>query len=331
MLRQDRWGKRASSANFSYHTAYKTAAALRPDTMPLFDLATFIADAGKNAEMLWPHPPWEQHAMFAKAVALLLAGSAECAESESAAAAIAAAAAGGGGGGADILCSFKNSSAYSAPLATPAQQRSSTCDGNADGALMTAVWVSNMEKNGKKKYNGGWNVRPLQYADNDGGEGGRGGGDHSTNTNSGAASAKTTEVPGQGATADMDRNRTEWRLYEDRPGKPGWISESAGSTIEVSLSRWNAPWMAFGLRPLLFEVSFMMTYGDAAATWEVEYCKQHIARIATKWDDNVSLLKVASFTLPPCRQLELFGKVVVRHAADSPGKVKLTSFALCAQ
>ena len=60
--RQDRWGARASSANFSYSNAYRKAAALRKETMPLLDLSSFLMHAGRDAELLWPHPPWEQRA-----------------------------------------------------------------------------------------------------------------------------------------------------------------------------------------------------------------------------------------------------------------------------
>lgn len=230
------------------------------------------------------HQPTSADAIYAKLIAQLVTASAECSTPLDVVTLV------GDAGNSALLCKGAESDSNAAKQ--DGNVSKSTCNGNADASLLTAVWAAQTLKRSKKsKLGGGWAVKSL-----------------------------TDTAAGDGG----------WTLFEDRPGKPGWISETAGAAMEVSLSRWNAPWLAFGLRPLLFEVSYMMTYGDTAATWEVEYCNQHVASVDTRWEDKVSLVKVQAFHLPACRHMGLFGRVVVRHAADTPGKVKMSSFGLCA-
>ena len=119
------------------------------------------------------------------------------------------------------------------------------------------------------------------------------------------------EVAGSG---DKDKEEARataaagWSLYEDRPGKPGWISTAAGSSMTVSLSIKNADWLAFGLRTLQLEVSYLMTYGARAAAWAVFYCGAHVTTIDTRWEDQVSLLKVATVQLGVCTVLAFSGR-----------------------
>jgi hypothetical protein len=50
--RQDRWGKRRTSADFSYQRAYQEAGRRRP-SMLVVDLASFWNDAGVHVDMVW--------------------------------------------------------------------------------------------------------------------------------------------------------------------------------------------------------------------------------------------------------------------------------------
>jgi hypothetical protein len=184
-----------------------------------------------------------------------------------------------------------------------------------------------------------------------------------------------------------------WSLYEDRPGKPGWIattqpismpmplqgrhnvgaklgsnattkadeamvdhqsdraSESAADaatraetstvgsigtrqglprsifpkddlmarTLVFGLSRWNAEWLAYGLRRLQLKIGFLKTYDTPSAglrdpfpgAFEVQYCGQLVGTIDTQWTDSVSLIAHQVYELPPCRDLQRYGKVMV--------------------
>ena len=233
-------------------------------------LASFwLRQAGVNADMLWPHPPWEQHAMFAKVLAALLGASAECAHAADATLTR----------GTGIQSSSQHSCAnldrYAAANTTdtgsgttndPNLRTHAVCDGKSESALVTA---STAIRTGGKKLGHGWSIsfddlpttdvlvvgNVRNAAETPGTAVGANHGANAPPRNPNTANSIldiigpwTDDVPATDTAADAPVNGTAagWRLYEDRVGKPGWISVAPGASMTVSLSHWNAEWLAFG-------------------------------------------------------------------------------------
>ena len=277
MRRSDRWGKRKSSKAFSYHHAYARAAQLYG--IPLFNVSKVFEEANVSDAVLWPHPPWEQHVMFAFVVAKMLGLLASCAP----------------------------------PACAPPdlqQTRSIGAKATADCDKKQSTQITAKYAHGTNRIRGGWKV--------------------------------TTQLASSAARTVVKGDSKGWRLYEDRPGKPGWISTVPGARIKFGIAVTHHPWLAYGLRRLRLHFGFMKTY-KGGGSFAVEYCRTRLERITTTWNDTVSLLSHHTVVLPPCRRLDEFGKVefvVVRGAGDGgPGstgdedggasKVKITSVALC--
>lgn len=81
-VRMDRWGSRLPGADFDYRRPYAAAAR---KSGSIAHNASGMIDASGAAKMfpgfVWPHPPWEQHALLTRLLAALLAqlaADAEC-------------------------------------------------------------------------------------------------------------------------------------------------------------------------------------------------------------------------------------------------------------
>ena len=67
----------------------------------------------------------------------------------------------------------------------------------------------------------------------------------------------------------------------------------------------RAPWLAYGLRRLRAQLTYMKTYGADAGAFGVFYCARRVGWIDTRWDDKISLIATTAFDLPPCESLSL--------------------------
>ena len=172
----------------------------------------------------------------------------------------------------------------------------------------------------------------------------------STSTPSAAPSMSPTSIA---------QTVADWTLFEDRPGKPGWISDTGVDlkhtnanrrsvlTMTVELSRQSqtvarkdpgdpSDWLLLGLRRLLFTVGYLKTYGSGAGTFTIKYCNKSVATVDTMWSEDVSLIEQSAYELPLCPQAESTMKqrftaqkeyATIRIEAER--RVKLVSFGLC--
>lgn len=264
-VRQDRWGSRTPGAFFNYHRPYKEAA--RRSASLVHNMSNVIEESGAGSMFpgfVWPHPPWEQHSIFARFLALFFshhAASIECARPE---------------------C---------LPLRSAGSADKNVLSDSCDQSVgMWAEAKDSSRRGGKAR---GWSISV-----------------------------------GSG-----------WSLYEDRPGKPGWIfsgsdQESANNTgISWQTGQSWAPWLAHGLRKVRVQISFLQTYANAAA-FEVSYCGHVLTRFDSMWKDKVSLVTTKSLVAEPCRKLSRVGQVEIRpvfalNGRSAPGKIKIVSVAIC--
>lgn len=84
-----------------------------------------------------------------------------------------------------------------------------------------------------------------------------------------------------------------WRLYEDRPGKPGWIIEtfmnaSYGGNLTFPISLKNATESQF------VRIEYLRTY-EHAGTAEIRLCGQHVATLDALWQNPESYKKSLSY------------------------------------
>jgi hypothetical protein len=84
--------------------------------------------------------------------------------------------------------------------------------------------------------------------------------------------------------------RGDWKLFEDMPGRPGWISKLAGSIISFPVR--------FGTLPFL-SVAYLRSYANIGnATFRIEDSKGNVqveARLDGHWDQRYSLPHVLNF------------------------------------
>ena len=82
----------------------------------------------------------------------------------------------------------------------------------------------------------------------------------------------------------------EWTLYEDRPGKPGWIARRPGASMKLRLS--------FGSDPM-FSISYLRSYKSLGNA--VIRMNGHSLELSGLWDDqtasssHVSVAQTQSF------------------------------------
>ena len=73
----------------------------------------------------------------------------------------------------------------------------------------------------------------------------------------------------------------------------------------VSFWASRAPWLAYGLRSLRAQLTYLKTYGGDAGAFGVFYCARRVGWVDTRWDDKISLITTTAFDLPPCKSLSL--------------------------
>lgn len=338
-------GAEASAAHFSYARAYARALTLR-DT-PFLNLSAVIHGAGSPLERQmaksWPHPTWEQHSMLALMMAWALSSVAGCAASQHATSATSQ----------QSECE-KLLIGGSSNDATQAKRRQAvatadSCDRGSESALLTAVSVHTKSKersSGDSNALGcpkalalaGWQVIQQQVP---------------VPNPADSLERHGAKCPTTRAHAGAHAGGQTWRLFEDRPAKPGWIINAADTTSPCSMrlsfkldgeqsvtkrkSAAVAPWMAFGMVPLRATIGFMKTYGKDAGVFVVRYCGAVIGRVDTRWSQAVSLVAHATFKLPPCPQPAKSMKLRSQGTAQKFGvlhieatrRVKIVSVAMC--
>ena len=314
-----------SDSKFSYSRAYR--AALQQRAMPFLNVSAVLHRADVVADFReWPHPTWEQHTMLAKIVAWSITGLAGCAKATTSNAETARRTTTGG------MCPAHSPEAVALSVQRRKVATATSCDRiDSSKAVLTAMQV-------------------LSYV-----KGKEAAGHKPDSALSGGAGGQWEIRASTVLNSDGVGERDSWSVFEDRPGKPGWITNGSahaadavdGATaaaaantavLTLMLSRMKNnrfPWLLYGMRRLLFTVGYMKTYGSTAGTFTVVYCGLEVGTVDTRWDDKVSLIATSVFELPLCPQPDAsMGRFkgvreygIVRLVAQ--GRVKVVSIGLC--
>ena len=179
-----------------------------------------------NLGFVFPHPPWEQHAMFAQQIALHLAKFAAAAACKASSRAHGDESFGAadtvrrGHSGECASSQFDNAAGSTPPNAAirdPSSDRSA--GGNADCDGVESAWFE--AKSAIRSRTRGWNwAQSIRLA----------GIEAVTDSDAKAvAPGGPVEQPAGPMPTGTPSAATEWALFEDRPGKAGWILNSTGT------------------------------------------------------------------------------------------------------
>ena len=312
-IRKDKHGPPRGTPEFLYHRAYEDVSARHG--IPLFDVAALFAASGiEHSTIRWPHPPWPTHLLVARAAAAFIDGASRCMPSTC-----------------SIPASFAKGGSVTSDQHRESQQgvdeRPKDCDKEESSLLAAQACFQQLQlRQGNEAQEGS----PLKCP-------------HWTITSSVAMPGDASGRAHEGVSHESPL--AMWRLFEDRKGKAGWISETTDSWLRLKMD--SKRWLAFGYRKLRLHIGFMRTFANAGM-FKITYCNAFVANISTFWNDSVSLQVHAAWDLPACGLFFNVGHVVLRHVGPSPGqhdaqlkhtqgltiaagKVKLTSIALCPQ